>query len=114
LTNPDENRFEDFFNDDSYVLLKNNLYNYALRKRAVRKWMQSEEGPILEVGSGLSPMLEGSGRIVYSDLSFSALKCLRKKQYEGFYIEADAVQFPFKNGSFLTMVCSEVIERRCR
>jgi SAM-dependent methyltransferase len=110
LTKPEENRFEDFFHDDFYVSLKNYLYNYTLRRRAVRKWAQSEEGLILEVGSGLSPMLEGSGRIVYSDLSFSALKSLQRIQHSGFYVEADALRLPFKSGSFSSVVCSEVLE----
>lgn len=110
MTKPEENRFEDFFNDDFYVSLKNHLYNYTLRRRAVRKWVQSEEGLILEVGSGLSPMLGGGGRIAYSDLSFSALKSLQRIQHGGFYIEADAVRLPFKNGLFSTVVCSEVLE----
>ena len=111
MTKPEENRFEDFFNDDFYVLLKNHLYNYRLRRQAVRKWVPfKEEGLTLEVGSGLSPMLEGNGQVVYSDLSFSALKSLQRLQKGGIYLEADALRLPFKNGSFSTVVCSEVLE----
>lgn len=111
MTKPEENRFEDFFNDDFYVSLKNHFYNYRLRRQAVRKCAQfKEEGLILEVGSGLSPMLEGNGQVVYSDLSFSALKSLKRIQQRGLYIEADALRLPFRNGSFSTVVCSEVLE----
>ncbi len=111
MTKLEENRFEDFFNDDFYVSLKNYLYNYRLRRQAVRKWVPfKEEGLTLEVGSGLSPMLEGDDRVVYSDLSFSALLSLKRMQQRGLYIEADAVSLPFKNDLFSAVVCSEVLE----
>ena len=111
MTKPEDNRFEDFFSDDFYVLLKNSLYNYRLRKSAVGRCVRcGENARILEVGSGLSPMLEGDSRVVYSDLSFSALKSLRRGQKGGAYVEADALRLPFKTGAFPTVVCSEVLE----
>jgi ubiquinone/menaquinone biosynthesis C-methylase UbiE len=106
-----DNRFEDFFADDAYVLLKNHLYNYLLRRRAVRKQIQSEMGGlILEVGSGLSPMTEASDRIVYSEISFPALRTLKKRQGRGCFVVADAACLPFKTGSFSQVICSEVLE----
>jgi SAM-dependent methyltransferase len=106
-----DNRFEDFFADDAYVLLKNHLYNYLLRRRAVRKQMQSEMGGlILEVGSGLSPMTEASDRTVYSEISFLALRTLKKRQGRGCFVVADAACLPFKAGSFSQVICSEVLE----
>jgi SAM-dependent methyltransferase len=111
VTMPSSNRFEDFFADAGYVSLKNHLYNYLLRRRAIRKCMQLQKKDlILEVGSGLSPMLDGSERIVYSELSFSALKTLKKNQVTGIYVVADATHLPFKAGSFSQVICSEVLE----
>jgi ubiquinone/menaquinone biosynthesis C-methylase UbiE len=105
------NRFEDFFADDSYALLKNHLYNYLLRRRAVRRNLQSKMGDlILEVGSGLSPMTETSERIVYSELSFPALRTLKGRQKTGGYVVADAAHLPFKADSFSKVICSEVLE----
>jgi SAM-dependent methyltransferase len=105
------NRFEDFFADDAYVSLKNHLYNYLLRKHAVRKCLKSEMGElILEVGSGLSPMTEPSAGIVYSELSFPALRTLKKQHECGYFVVADATHLPFKAGSFSQVVCSEVLE----
>jgi SAM-dependent methyltransferase len=105
------NRFEDFFADGAYVLLKNHLYNYLLRRRAVRKYLQSEMGElILEVGSGLSPMTEASDRIVYSELSFPALRSLKRGQGGGYFVVADAAHLPFKAGLFSQVICSEVLE----
>jgi ubiquinone/menaquinone biosynthesis C-methylase UbiE len=108
---PSVNRFEDFFADDSYVALKNHLYNYRLRKRAVGKCIQGQgEELILEVGSGLSPMVTGSDRVIYSELSFSALRFLKKSQAKGSFVVADATHLPFKGESISTVVCSEVLE----
>ena len=111
MTPSSGNRFEDFFADDAYVLLKNHLYNYLLRRRTVREYLQSETGAlILEVGSGLSPMTEGSDRVVYSELSFPALRTLKRTQGKGFFVVADATHLPFKAGSFSQVICSEVLE----
>jgi len=111
LTNPADNRFEDFFSDDFYVSLKNSLYNYRLRRRAVRKCVQFHQNSlILEVGSGLSPMLGKNPQVVYSDLSFSALKSLQRMQNGSSHVAADALSLPFKTRTFQTVVCSEVLE----
>jgi len=111
LTNFADNRFEDFFSDDFYVSLKNSLYNYRLRRRAVRKCVQFQgDNLILEVGSGLSPMLGKNSPVVYSDISFAALKSLKRMQEGGTYVEADALNLPFKTATFPMVVCSEVLE----
>jgi SAM-dependent methyltransferase len=105
------NRFEDFFADDAYIALKNLLYNYLLRKRAVRNCMQGREnGLILEVGSGLSPMATDTDDVVFSELSFPALRTLMKRQRKGLFATADAMHLPFKAGSFSWVICSEVLE----
>jgi SAM-dependent methyltransferase len=105
------NRFEDFFADDLYVNFKNFLYNYLLRKRAIKTCMQKvEEGLILEVGSGISPVVIGSDRIVYSELSFRAVWRLKRLQGRGGFVVADAAHLPFTESSFSLVVCSEVLE----
>ena len=73
--------------------------------------MQRQEGGlILEVGSGLSPMVTDSDRVVYSELSFPALRTLKRMPEKGFLVAADAVHLPFKSGSFSQVICSEVLE----
>jgi hypothetical protein len=65
------NRFQDFFKENKYTTLKNYLYNYHLRKLAVEKNLQNENTElILEVGSGISPVMMKSRDIIYSYLSF--------------------------------------------
>ena len=69
------NRFADFFKDGKYLILKNHLYNYLLRKRAIEKHLQPETPAlVLEVGSGISPVVTNFNRTVYTDLSYEAIK----------------------------------------
>lgn len=111
MTLENENRFQDFFENEKYVSLKNYLYNYLLRKRAVEKLMQNEDkGLVLEIGSGISPMLTTWERIVYSDLSSSALSTLKQIHGKGEYVVADATNLPFEAESFSHVIASEVLE----
>ncbi len=106
-----ENRFQAFFEDEKYVTLKNHLYNYLLRKRAVEKAMQKEvKDLVLEIGSGISPVLTSWDRMVYSDLSASALDMLKKIHGKGQYVVADAMHLPFPDHSFSHVIASEVLE----
>lgn len=105
------NRFQDFFEEDKYVLLKNHLYNYLLRKRAIEKVFRNEEiRLIIEVGSGLSPVMTKTSRIIYSDLSYTALSYLKRSHRKGFYVVADVTNLPFKPDVFSHTICSEVLE----
>lgn len=107
---PRSNRFEDFFQDQRYVALKNHLYNYAVRKKAILASIQAGDSPALEVGSGMSPIITSRDRVVYCDLSFTALRILKRTLNRGFYVAADCTELPFKKGSFANIVCSEVLE----
>lgn len=111
MTPQSGNRFDDFFADDAYVALKNHLYNYLLRRHAVRKHLHTERGEwILEVGTGLSPIAEASDRIVYSELSFQAIRTLKESQDRGHFVVTDATHLPFKRASFSRVIASEVLE----
>jgi SAM-dependent methyltransferase len=104
-------RFADLFKDGKYVLLKNYLYNYLIRKRAIEKCLQQESPAlILEVGSGISPVVTKFRRIVYSDLSYDAVKILKETQKTGYYVVADGMHLPFKSSGFSHIICSEVLE----
>ncbi len=105
------NRFQDFFLDDKYIILKNYLYNYLLRKCAVEKVLRNEERELtLEVGSGISPVVTTDDRIVYSDLSILALQTMKRNLVKGLYVVADIMNLPFRTESFSHVVSSEVLE----
>lgn len=107
----DSNRFVDLFKEGKYLILKNHLYNYLLRKRAIEKCLQQESPAlILEVGSGISPVVTKFNRTLYSDLSYEAIKILKQTQKAGHYVVADGMHLPFKSNGFSHIVCSEVLE----
>ncbi len=108
---PNERRFEEFFIRDSYVTLKNYLYNYLERKRAInRRIEQAPRGRILEVGSGLSPIVTERDDVIYSELSFRAMQTLKRVQRRGRYVVADGTRLPFGPESLDQVICSEVLE----
>lgn len=111
MKHPETNRFQSLFEEDKYVILKNYLYNYILRKLAVEKILQREKPElILEVGSGISPVMTRTNRIIYSDLSFRALQILKHSHGKGWYVVADGMRLPFKSGIFSHAICSETLE----
>jgi SAM-dependent methyltransferase len=111
MNHSNANRFQDFFEESKYTLLKNYLYNYLLRKMAVEKSLQNENIKlILEVGSGISPVMTRTGCIIYSDLSFTALQMLKYAYGIGLYVVADCMNLPFKSGAFSHTISSEVLE----
>ncbi len=105
------NRFQTFFGEGKYLVLKNHLYNYLLRKRAITRALE-EEAPalVLEVGSGISPIVTDMERVVYSELSPKALLTLKEAFGTGAHVAADAARLPFADGAFSHTICSEVLE----
>lgn len=111
MKHPNEKRFEDFFAENKYVVLKNYLYSYLVRKRAIKRAIRDDKQEIiLEIGSGLSPMVTDVDNIVYSELSLHALRTLKRRNRRGFYVVADGTRLPFKTDSFSHTICSEVLE----
>jgi SAM-dependent methyltransferase len=108
---PNERHFEEFFIRDSYVTLKNYLYNYLERKRAIERALAREpRGRVLEVGSGLSPIATHRDDVIYSELSFRAMRTLRAAQQRGRYLVADGTRLPFADCGIDHVICSEVLE----
>ncbi len=104
-------RFQAFFKESGYVNLKNYLYNYLLRKRAIQnRFKGAIPGKVLEVGCGLSPIMTNIDKVVFSELSHTALGVLRAAHGRGWYVVCDCTQMPFKADAFSHVVCSEVLE----
>jgi SAM-dependent methyltransferase len=108
---PYEGRFEEFFVRDSYVTLKNYLYNYLERKRALNKRLARQpRGRVLEVGCGLSPIVTGRDDVIYSEVSLRAIRALKAVHARGLYVVADGTQLPFRSDTLDQVICSEVLE----
>ncbi len=111
MDSTEERNFQQLFKEDSYIILKNYFYNYLLRRRAIKKSLFNEKPDwILEVGSGISPLIANSAHTVYSDLSFDAVRLLKRSQKHGYHVVADGVHLPFKSNIFSHSICSEVLE----
>jgi ubiquinone/menaquinone biosynthesis C-methylase UbiE len=111
MEHAENNRFQELFKEEKYILLKNYLYNYLLRKMAVEKKLKNEKAElILEVGSGISPVMTKMHHIVYTDLSLNAIQLLRNTHSKGWYVIADGTKLPFKADVFSHTICSEVLE----
>lgn len=106
------NRFHVFFRARAYLLLKNYLYNYRLRKRAVAKVMAGGcPDMVLEIGAGISPMSDpDSRRIVFTDVTSEGVLALKHLSGDGLFIVADGTALPFKDQVFSHCIASEVIE----
>ena len=111
MNESENNRFQDFFTDHQYLDLKNYLYNYLLRRRAVRILLRQERPElILEIGSGISPLTVERPNVVYSELSFDAVNYLKRTLKSGHCVVADGKHLPFKTNTYSHIICSEVLE----
>ncbi len=102
--------FEDLFRDPTYQEVKNHLYNYRLRREAIRRNVDLSCSRILEVGSGVSPVLPALPNVVHSDISAEAMRLNVENGSAVTGIAFDAVRIPVADGSVETVVCSEVLE----
>jgi SAM-dependent methyltransferase len=64
----------------------------------------------LEVGSGISPVVNADDHVLYSDLSFLAIQTMKRNLAKGLYVVADIMNLPFRTESFSHVVSSEVLE----
>jgi SAM-dependent methyltransferase len=102
--------FEDLFHDPTYLAFKNDLYNYNMRRKAIRRQTDFAQAPILEVGCGVSPVLPPQTSVIHSDVSAAAMSLLRNNGSARAAMALDATSIPVADGSIGTLVSSEVLE----
>ncbi len=84
------------------------LQRYWQRRRHALITRAVARGPVLDVGCGSSRILRDLPSVVGVDISFSKLRYMSR--YGLPLVQASIFALPFADGSFETVVCSEVIE----
>ena len=110
-----EQRFELFFQDPIYLLYKNHLYNFLIRRLVIGQNFHSisPQEMVLELGCGISPILKETIGAVRTDFSWRALTYLGKcssHPHPNRAVACDATRLPFIDQSIQTVICSEVLE----
>ncbi len=93
-----------------YIEFKNFTSNYLHRKRIIRKEIDNlmYDGIILDIGSGVSPMIEVSDCSVFGDISIPSMKIMKKKGANCSVL--DIINLGLRDKSVDIIVCSEVLE----
>ncbi len=85
------------------------LQRYWQRKRyKIIMSMLDDKKNILDIGCGSSKIIQNLKDAVALDFAMNKLRYIKKTNK--FLINADATKLPFKDSSFKTVICSEVLE----
>ncbi len=100
--------FDAFYQNPNYIQYKRLLFNYLLRKRIIESHLADCGKPVLDIGSGIAPMVAAGSGMFLSDMSVPGM-CIMKG--EGYLCSVLDIQcLGLRSGSFRTIVCSEVLE----
>jgi SAM-dependent methyltransferase len=104
------NDFTRFFGDKNYILLKNYLFNYLNRKRLIKFYSSSfiQNGKIIDVGSGISPISPKPNKTHFIDISKDAVKVMKKRGFNA--SNGSVTNLKLETGSTSNIFCSEVLE----
>lgn len=104
------NKFDEFYKNNIYLELKNNIFNYLVRKSEIRKVLSKikPKGLVLEAGCGVSPTVNLTKNSVFCDVSPNSVCYLKNRGYN--CILSDITKMKFKSSMFDVVVCSEVLE----
>lgn len=100
--------FDAFYENPNYIQYKRLLFNYLLRKRIIEGFLTECGKPILDIGSGIAPMVPAGPHTVLSDMSVPGMRIMRTEGYLCSVL--DIQRLGLRSGSFRTIVCSEVLE----
>ena len=106
-------KIKEFYDGEfhSYSLNKVEEMKEDLRCGLLGKLISKDSTSILVVGCGSKKDMSISNKkLVGLDLSITALKESKRLFPKNSYVNGDGCNLPFKNNSFDTIVCSEVIE----
>ena len=104
------------YDPDAFHRHSNPLVRFIERKRVkviFKMMMIHQENSVLEVGCGAGNVIEKAscGRLFAVDLSpYILLKAKDRLNQRAHLVQADAQMLPYKNHSFMRVICSEVLE----
>jgi SAM-dependent methyltransferase len=100
--------FDALYENPNYIHHKRMLFNYLLRKGIIERYLPDCGRPILDIGSGIAPMVPAGPRMFLSDMSIPGMRIMRNEGYLCSVL--DIQRLGLRSGSFRTIVCSEVLE----
>ncbi len=109
-----QNEFGKFFYSSLYINLKNNLFNYRLRKLMIAKHLspfiksRDFQVQIADIGSGISPVTPLPKKTLFIELEEQAVQHLRKSGLNA--VQGDITKLLLEKEQFDIVVCSEVLE----
>jgi len=100
--------FDEFFKYPWYVEFKNFTANYLHRKKAIRREMNNPKGFVLDIGSGISPIIPINAYSILGDISPTAVEIMRKRG--AYSCVLDITNIEYNDNCIDMVVCSEVLE----
>ncbi|HXK61100.1 MAG TPA: class I SAM-dependent methyltransferase [Acidobacteriota bacterium] len=100
--------FDSFYQNPNYIQYKRHLFNYQLRRRIIQKRLRGCGVPILDIGSGIAPMVSAGPGTILSDMSVPGMRLMKGEGY--LCTVLDIQHLGLRTASFRTIVCSEVLE----
>lgn len=100
--------FDSFYQNPNYIQYKRLLFNYLLRKGIIESYLPECGRPILDIGSGIAPMVPAGPGMVLSDMSVPGMSIMRAEGYLCSVL--DIQRLGLRSGGVKTIICSEVLE----
>lgn len=100
--------FDAFYENPNYIQYKRLLFNYQLRKAIIERYLPGCAKPVLDIGSGIAPMVPPGSGMFLSDMSVPGMRIMKAEGYRCTVL--DIQQLGLQSASFKTIVCSEVLE----
>jgi len=100
--------FDGFYENPNYIQHKRLLFNYLLRKGVIERYLPDCRKPILDIGSGIAPMVPAGPDMFLSDMSIPGMQIMKTEGYLCSVL--DIQRLGLRSASFRTVVCSEVLE----
>lgn len=100
--------FDAFYENPNYIHHKRMLFNYLLRKGIIERYLPDCGKPVLDIGSGIAPMVPAGPRMFLSDMSVPGMRIMKNEGYLCSVL--DIQRLGLRSASFQTIVCSEVLE----